>query len=296
MAILESQLETWSHQGADTTSKNTYASIKKTLTADYAPYSDKTFEVFLQGSYGNDTYIRADSDVDIVIMLTSLFRADISQLPLDQANAYHRAFSDSTYQFSEFKNGVIEQLRSTYGSGTVQVANKSTKILRTSSRLGADVIICHQYRYYNSFFGESNQSYDEGIVIPTSWGKEIINYPKLHSQNLTAKHQNTDSIFKPMVRILKNIRGRLVADGIIDETLAFSYFIEGLLFNVPDEQFMKNFGDTFCNCVNWLLKTDRSQFVCPNWKEWLFGDSSVQWNKNDCESFLNAAVNLWNGW
>jgi len=296
MGIPESQLETWSHQGAVSTSKNTYASIKGNLEAKGTSYADKSFEVFLQGSYGNDTNIRSDSDVDIGMMLTSIFRSNISQLPQEQADAYHSVFSDATYRFSDFKSGVVSQLQSAYGYQNVQVGNKAVKIARSSNRLGADVVVCHQYRYYHYFYSVSNQLYDEGILIQPTSGSEIINYPKLHSKNCTSKHQNTGNRFKPAVRILKNMRSRLVDDGLIGRDLAPSYFIEGSLYNVPNEQFKGSLSDTICNCVNWLLKADRSKFICPNQKYWLFGNSSVQWEDGKCTQFLDSIVALWNRW
>src|SRR3954469_13287501 len=41
------------------------------------PYYAKAFRTFLQGPYGNDTNIYADSDVDIVIRLDSTFQHDL---------------------------------------------------------------------------------------------------------------------------------------------------------------------------------------------------------------------------
>ena len=38
------------------------------------PYADKNLKVFLQGSYGNDMNIYAESDVDIVIRLDDCSR------------------------------------------------------------------------------------------------------------------------------------------------------------------------------------------------------------------------------
>jgi hypothetical protein len=67
MPIPESQLETWSHQGSVTQSKDTYAPVRSALLDSKAVYKDKQFDVFLQGSYGNDTNIYAESDVDTVI-------------------------------------------------------------------------------------------------------------------------------------------------------------------------------------------------------------------------------------
>lgn len=63
MAIPESQLETWSHQGAVTTAKTTADSIRNALDS-YSSWPDGIyFEVYLQGSYKNDTNIRGDSDI-----------------------------------------------------------------------------------------------------------------------------------------------------------------------------------------------------------------------------------------
>ena len=63
MPIPESQLETWSHQGSIAQSSATHNSIRNVLVAGGTPYAGRTFEVFLQGSYGNSTNIYAESDV-----------------------------------------------------------------------------------------------------------------------------------------------------------------------------------------------------------------------------------------
>lgn len=43
-----------------------------------------------------------------------------------------------------------------------------------------------------------------------------------------AKHQATNEWFKPMIRILKNMRGKLVETGVIGNKGAPSYFLQGL--------------------------------------------------------------------
>ena len=83
MPIPESQLETWSHQGSITQSSNTHNAIKSVLEASTTPYAGKNFKVFLQGSYGNDTNIYAESDVDIVIRLDDCFHSDLESLSDD---------------------------------------------------------------------------------------------------------------------------------------------------------------------------------------------------------------------
>jgi hypothetical protein len=55
-----------------------------------APYAGKSYSIFLQGSYGNDTNIYADSDVDVVMRLASTFYHDLDDLSEDQKNAFTR--------------------------------------------------------------------------------------------------------------------------------------------------------------------------------------------------------------
>jgi hypothetical protein len=45
----------------------------------------------------------------------------------------------------------------------------------------------------------------------------------------TTKHQTTSSWFKPMARILKNLRRTMVTNGDLDAGVAPSYYVEGPL-------------------------------------------------------------------
>jgi hypothetical protein len=253
MAIPETHLDTWSHQGSVTQSRNTYQILRNALTSATAPYAGKSYEVFLQGSYGNDTNIYAESDVDTVIRLDAIFGYDLSALLRDQQAAFRQAFSTpATYTFAEFKRGVATRLSDAFGSQDVTFGMKTFKITPSGSRRSADVLPCYQYRYYTRFVNHTDCLYVPGVTFPTVSGEWIINYPKQHAENCTTKHQTTNGWFKPMIRILKNLRGRMVYDGIIADDRAPSYYIEGLLYNVPSDQFGGNYSNTFCNCLNWL--------------------------------------------
>jgi len=78
MAIPETQLTTWANQGAITTAKTTADSVKNALNYNGWP-SGVDFEVYLQGSYKNDTNIRGNSDVDVVAQLNSTFYSNLSE-------------------------------------------------------------------------------------------------------------------------------------------------------------------------------------------------------------------------
>ncbi len=155
-----------------------------------------------------------------------------------------------------------------------------------------------QFRRYYKFRSVGDQSYDEGICFYNAAGEKIANYPKQHSTNLTRKHQNTSNWLKPMVRVLKNMRGKLVEDGYIKAGVAPSYYLEGLLYNVPSTKFATSFEDCFVNTINWIQnETDKSKLVCANEQYYLLWDNShTCWPKPNCEAFLNSAIRLWNDW
>ena len=261
------------------------------------PYSGKTYSVCLQGSYGNDTNIYAESDVDIVIKLDDCWQSDLEALSQDEKDAYKNAYVDATYTHVHFKRDVLKVLTDAYGAD-VKAGDKAIAIADRGNRRKADVIAAIQFRRYYKFRSTGDQSYDEGICFYNAAGERIANYPKQHSTNLTRKHQNTNNWLKPMVRVLKNMRGKLVEDGYIKAGDAPSYYLEGLLYNVPSDKFATSFEDCFVNAINWIQnEADKSELVCANEQYYLLRDNThTCWPNANCEAFLNSAIRLWNDW
>src|SRR3546814_7032127 len=54
-----------------------------------------------------------------------------------------------------------------------------------------------------------------------------------------------------MARVFKNMRSRMVDDGLIKAGVAPSYYIEGLLYNVPNEKLTSSYQDCVVNVLNW---------------------------------------------
>lgn len=296
MAIPESQLDTWSHQGSITQSKETYASVKSCLESTSTPYYGRSTKIFLQGSYGNDTNIYRESDVDVVIRCDDTFHHDLSGLSDGEKTAFRAAHSDATYPYSQFRADVLATLRKQYGSD-VSNGEKAITIAASGNRRKSDVIAAMQFRRYSKFSSASDENYSEGICFWTTSGTQVINYPRQHSENLTSKHQRTSSWLKPSIRILKNLRNKLVADNQIPAGLAPSYYLEGLLYNVPDSQFGSTYARTLANSLDWLNHADRSQFVCANEQYYLLNATSpVTWRDAECSRFQVAALTLWAKW
>lgn len=297
MAIPEWQLDTWSRQGSVTQSSNTYNTIKTVLEARATPYAGKDFKVFLQGSYGNDTNIYAESDVDIVIRLDDCFQSDLSELTEADKAMYRSAFSDATYTHVDFKRDVLSTLTRQYGAA-VKAGDKAIAIDASGSRRKTDVIVAIQFRRYFKFRSSYDSQYVEGLCFWNAKGELIANYPKQHSAHLTTKHQNTANWFKPTVRIFKNLRSKLIANGMINSGIAPSYYIEGLLYNVPDGKFSSSYQDCVINTLNWYLQeASRNDLVCANEQYYLlrYGHHTC-WNPANCDAFVEAAAKLWNEW
>jgi len=295
MSIPESQLETWSHQGSVQQSCDTYATVKRALEANDTKYANQSREVLLQGSYGNDTNIYAESDVDVVMRTDWIYYYDASLLNPQELQTFYGSFTAATYTYAEYKSQVVQALQKSFGQNDVKPGEKAVKIKASGNRRSSDVVVATEFRRYYS--GPIGPLYVPGICFFTSAGKQISNYPKQHSANLSAKHQATYQWFKPMVRILKNMRSKLVDDGVLAPGSAASYFIEGLLYNVPNDKFGKSYGDTFVAAMNWILKADRTQFVTPSGQHYLSRDNAAEcWPCLNCNFFIDEIVKLWNRW
>ncbi len=292
MAISEQQLETWSHQGSVAQSSNTYNSIKAVLEAGEAPYAHRHFEVYLQGSYGNHTNVYAESDIDIVICLMGVWYRDISNLSPEEQAVYNADHWPAQYGFHHFKNDVLIWLRENFGAGVCQ-GKKAIFIPGNGGRREADVLACVEHRRYVSYRPNGIQYYT-GICFWATDGRVFINFPKQHKENCKGKHQNTQEQFKPSVRILKNMRKAMADEGYLPDGVAPSYFLEGMLYNVPDQYFGVQYQPTIENCLRWLEQCDSEKLVCANCLHWLIRDSQVEcWNLGDFQLFLDSARRYW---
>jgi hypothetical protein len=86
----------------------------------------------------------------------------------------------------------------------------------------------------------------------------------------------------------------MIQRGELREGIAPSYYLEGMLYNVPPEHFGKSYQDTFVNCFNWLLTAKASDLVCASRMEWLVRDGSqTSWPIANFNTYLNAAAEHW---
>lgn len=272
----------------------TYQGVKGVLEDRSAPYHNRSFSTFLQGSYGNDTNIRSDSDVDVVICTSSLFYYDVTNLDASDKSRFEQSYPGSaSYTYAEFKKEVTDWLQRNYGDA-VKLGSKAIYIRGNGTRRDADVLPAAEFRHYWTFPSASGERYAKGIVFWKTDGTQIVNFPKQHSDNCTAKHQRTASWFKPTVRVFKNMRNRMIEDKVLDDGVAPSYYIEGLLSNAADNCFGHSFERTFLHCIHYLRYADRDKMTCANGIHSLVRDGhEVCWSTAKFNTFMAALPSYW---
>jgi hypothetical protein len=299
MAIPEAQLETWTHVGAGPQSTATYQSIKAVIEHKDAPYASRQVVSFLQGSYGNDTNVYgADSDVDIVLRSRAFFHYNIDALPEPEKTEFKRVHpTPAEYTLKTFKTDVSGWLYKKYEGDLDTSGKKALRLKANGTRRSADILLVAPHKRYTRYISEQDNDLVEGVLFITTDGTQIINYPKQHSENMTRKHQATNSWLKPTVRIFKNMRNRLIRDGKIKSGAAPSYFIEGMLHNVPVDQFGGSYQKSADQCWGWVNGSDAADLMCANGIHPLVRDNTAtSWSIQGFLDFMSETQKLWLQW
>ena len=72
-----------------------------------------------------------------------------------------------------------------------------------------------------------------------------------------------------------------------------SYFIECLLYNVPNDLFAAKLAPTYTGILGWLKTAKLNAFQCQNRKVALFGPGQEQWSEKKARAFVKALQRLW---
>ena len=290
----EQTFDSWRRPASETEEQRTSNAIS--MIKDAIKSSDelkhKDIEVFVQGSYANNTNVRANSDVDVCIMLKDTF---YSEYP-DGLTREHYGFTKGTNNFSTFRKQVIRALIDKFGQDNIQQGNKSIKINSTSYRVEADAVPAFQYRNYRYIGSKVPENYIEGIKFFAQTGEEIINYPKIHIENGKKKNAQTQRRFKRLVRIFKRIRYKMIDEGENVNNGITSFLIECLLWNVPNSKYndYETWTEKIKETIIYIYNNTKNEEKCKEWGEvsemlYLF-HSGRKWN---CKIVNDFMLQLW---
>jgi hypothetical protein len=178
LAIPEQQLNTWTGLGSVQQSSATYQSIKNVVESAKVPYATRQVDSFLQGSYGNDTNIYGDSDVDIVLRTKAFFHYNIDALPEPQRAEFNRIHPGaSQYTLANFKEEVGSWLYDKYDGDLDTSGKKALRLKTNGNRRSSDILLVAPHKRYSRYVGPrpEDQTFVEGVLFITSGGTHIIN-------------------------------------------------------------------------------------------------------------------------
>ena len=280
MPIPESTLSNWSHHRSGTASAQAHVAIRNALAA-YSWPAGITYKVFLQGSYQNGTNLSQDSDVDVVIQLASRLRPRVAALSPGalQANAPHRVALE---RWQTFRQHALQAMRARFG-GTVTSGRKTLKVPRGRIPAAADVVVTVRHEDGLAFY----------LPDARRW---VVSYPQRHHQRGLSKERATSDRFKRSVRMFKAARNQLISRGALDPGVAPSYFIECLLYNVPDRLFRGDLSAMYIGILQWLETAPIRNFETQSGRTELFGSRQDQWNVDRSRQFVAGLQRLWQDW
>lgn len=236
MQISEEQFNRWAKAPSETEEGKCQNAVKQISDAIQEKYGSDV-SIFLQGSYKNRTNVRQDSDVDITVLHEGYYFPDVNGLDETEKSLYWKNFTGSQYTFQDFKSEIHDLMNKIFGTERVKRKNKCIRIDGNSYTVHADVVPCFVHKRFRN-----NETVEaEGIEFVADSGIRTFSFPKQHYDNGVAKNKNTNEMYKPIVRILKNVRNILVDDGLIDKDLIPSFFLECLVWNIlPHSHFHEN--------------------------------------------------------
>ena len=280
MPIPESTLSRWSHHQAGTAFKQAHVPIREALDA-YKGLSQFKYEIFLQGSYKNDTNLGGDSDVDVVVRLAPKLKPRVVVLSGEQLQ------EDGSHRFAlerwqSFREHAMKAMRARYGKA-VKSGRKTLKLPKGKIPADADLVV--------------TLSYKEGIgfYLPDE-GRWVVSYPQQHHQRGLKKEKATNERFKRTIRMFKAARNQLVSKRALTKEDAPSYFIECLLYNVPDGLFAPKLAPTYTGILAWLKTAKLNDFQCQNGLVPLFGPQPEQWSVKKARAFVKGLQEMWDTW
>lgn len=291
----EETLDSWRKPASETEDQkiaNAISMIKDAIHSDKV-LKDKNIEFIVQGSYGNNTNIRIDSDVDVCAMLKDTFYSEYRT----GVTKEDYGFIDSSNSYSNYKKAIVDALVRKFGEANVKVGNKAIEIKSNTYRVQADVVAAFQYRNYTQDIKNDPENFVEGVKFYALDSQEIINYPKIHVSNGIKKNDATGRRYKRCVRLYKRIRNAMIDSGLPVPSNMKSFLIEGLLWNTPNATFTntKTWNDLLRETIIFLYNKTKDDASCKDWGEvsekfYLF-HSDRKWTRNDVNVFL---YQMWN--
>lgn len=152
-------------------------------------------EVFVQGSYANNTCASNEGDVDIAVACSDTPMYSFEEF-------YITPLTQRQTEAVSLKNAIENTLKNKF-PGQIYRGNKSIKMHGDEYRKQADIVPCVCMRHLILRDSEEKSTWEEGVVIFADDSTTVMNFPKQHIINENNKDHRTNFNYKKMVRIMK---------------------------------------------------------------------------------------------
>ncbi|KRB80090.1 hypothetical protein ASE01_00865 [Nocardioides sp. Root190] len=288
---LEAKLQGWTGPSSTTEQEKQERAermVRQAVTSHPA-FDGYAFRVYAKGSYANNTNVRSDSDVDIAVQCTE---ATYSREHESGVGPKGGADYEGPWTPAKFRKELAAAMEAKFPGQVDTSGSTAIRIDANSARVDADVVPCFNFRYY---FSPSN--FRPGAMIIKKDGTRVHNYAEEQLKKGRAKNVVTNMAFKQAVRILKRVENNMVVAGKHREVP--SYFIECLVYNVPDDVLKRStWESTIRGVLNHLwsnLDGDEPEDAARRWhevSEWKYLFTNQQpWSRKDGRDFTKAAWN-----
>ncbi|MDT0468345.1 nucleotidyltransferase family protein [Streptomyces gibsoniae] len=261
----------------------------RTAISSHPAFAGLDVSVGAKGSYANNTNVRYDSDVDIKVQLNDPY-----------VHAYGPALNFWAWRLrndycgpwtpGHLRDELALALKAAFGDidASRNVAFYVPEV--AGSRPSIDVVPCFAFRQYRN--ADCTQ-WDEGSIVYTRDGGKIVNWPAQQLDNGRDKNRRTNRRYKFAVRALKAVENDLTRLGHLDALP--SYFMECLIYNVPDQVLVSDSLDAAFRSSLVHLRKDVHAFWGnwramwePNEMKKVFQDGQ-KWKIQDARDLLEAA-------
>ena len=201
MPITERTLSRWSHHRASTAFTQAHLPIREALEA-HTGLSKFKYEVFLQGSYKNDTNLGGASDVDVVVRLSTKLKPAVAALTGKQLqeDGSHRFVLQ---QWESFRSEALRALRARFGK-TAESGRKTLKVPKGKIPADADLVVTVSHKEGIGFY----------LPDERRW---VVSFPQQHHTRGLKKEKAANMRFKRAIRMFKAARNRLVEKKVLSK-------------------------------------------------------------------------------
>ena len=282
---LEEKLISWTKPSSETEQEKqerTERMIREAISSHNA-FDNCKLNIFIKGSYANNTNVQVDSDVDIAVECTEvIYWGKSEDCNYKGGNPYKGIWTPQ-----KLRDELILALKSKFPNQIDTSGSTAIQINSSSARVNADVVPCFSYKYYTIY------SYIKGTKIFKTDGGKTVNYPMQQLENGIEKNNRTNRLYKRAVRILKRTANEMSKNGIFKEIP--SYFVECLVYNCPDSLFESS---TWIERIKKLLICiyNNTKNEEPKENRWLEVNASFylfhpkqKWTRKDAEEFAIAS-------